>query len=91
MKSVVQANLDLLGKEAKITAMATVLAREAYFGVEVMSQCTAQGYGDKPGLPVAELMALKEEIRRLYPNYLNNSLVFEEKWAKCLESISQAC
>ena len=35
--------------------MASVLAREAYFGEEVMALCTAQGYGDKPGLPCAEL------------------------------------
>ena len=68
--------------------MAAVLAREAYFGEEVMARCTAQGYGDKPGLPAAELGAMKEEIRRLYPNYLNNN---EEKWTKCLESISSAC
>ena len=89
--SVVRANLDLLGKEGKITAMSTALAREAYYGKEVMAQCTAQGYGDKPGLPAAELGELKEEIRRLYPNYLNNNIIFEEKWSKCLESISSAC
>lgn len=46
VNSVVQANLDLLGQEEKITTMASVLAREAYFGEEVMAQCTAQGYGD---------------------------------------------
>ena len=91
VNSVVQANLDLLGQEAKITTMASVLAREAYFGEEVMAQCTAQGYGDKPGLPAGEMRELKEEIRKLYPNYLNNSLIFEEKWTKCQESISQAC
>lgn len=33
-------------------------------------------------------MALKDEICRLYPNYLNNTLVFEEKWSKCAESMS---
>ena len=49
--SVVQANIDLLGHEAKIPTMARILAREAYFGEEVMAQCTAQGYADKPGLP----------------------------------------
>ena len=48
--SVVRANLDLLGKEGKLTAMASVHAREAYFGEEVMAQCTARGYGYKPGL-----------------------------------------
>ena len=34
---------------------------------------------------------LKEELRKLYPNYLNNNLIFEEKKTKCQESISQAC
>ena len=77
MNSVVQANLDLLGKEAKITAMATVLAREAYFGVEVMSQCTAQGYGDKPGLPVAELMALK--VSGEYKSSMQENTIEESK------------
>ena len=43
MNSVVQANLDLLGSEARITITASVLAREAYFGEKVMAQCTAQG------------------------------------------------
>ena len=82
--SVVQANLVLLGQEAKITTMASVLAREAHFGEEVMAQCTAQGYGNKPGLPATEM-----KVRKLYPSY--PSLVFEEKWTKCQESISQAC
>lgn len=31
MSSVVQANLDLLGQEVKITTMANILAQEAYF------------------------------------------------------------
>jgi hypothetical protein len=91
MSSVVEANLDLLAQEAKIPTMASVLAREVYFGEEVMAQCTAQGYGNKPGLPAAEMQELKGEMRKLYPNYLSNSLVFEEKWTKCQESISQAC
>ena len=71
--------------------MALVLAREAYFGESVLAQCTPQGYADKPELPLDELMALKEELRKLYPNYWNNPLAFEERWLKCLETISQAC
>lgn len=54
-----------------------------------MSQCTAKGYGDKPGLPMNELMALKEEMHKLYPNYWNNPVGFEDKWNKCSETISQ--
>ena len=56
-----------------------------------MSKCTAKGYGDKPGLSITELMELKEEIRKHYPNYWNNNEAFEEKWSKCLEVISAAC
>jgi hypothetical protein len=73
VSSVVQVNIDLLGVESKIITMASVLAREAYFGEEVMARCTAQRYGDKPGLPCAEM---KEETHALYPNYLSNRLVF---------------
>ena len=78
MSDVVQANSDLLGKEGKMGTMAVLLARESFFGEEVMYKCTAKGYGDKPGLPMAELMALKEELRKLYPNYCNNNIIFEE-------------
>ena len=56
-----------------------------------MAQCTTKGHGGKPGLPHKELMSLKEEIRKLYPNYWNSPLVFEEKWGKCFEQISQVC
>ena len=37
VSSVVQANVDLLGVESKIITMASILAREAYFGEEVMA------------------------------------------------------
>ena len=75
-------------------ALAVALTREAFFGKEVMSKCTARGYADnsdKPGLPIAELMELKEEVRKHYPNYWNNNVAFEEKWNKCLKSVSAAC
>ena len=56
-----------------------------------MVQCTAQGYGNTPGLPHKELMELKDELRRLFPIYRNNPCAFEEQWSKSLTSISQAC
>lgn len=37
VNSVVQANLDLLGQEAKIPIMARILARDVYFGEQVMA------------------------------------------------------
>lgn len=66
--------------------MALALAREAFFGEEVMIQCTVQGWGDTPGLPHKELMGLKEELRKLYPIYWNNPLAFEEQSAKLANS-----
>lgn len=46
-----------------MTTLAVVLARESYYGEEVMGQCTAKGHGDRPGLPFDELMELKSAIR----------------------------
>ena len=69
--------------------MAVMLAREAYFGEDVMRQCMAKGYGKKPGLPLAELMQLKEELRRLYPHYIHSPAEFEGKWVKVCDSLSQ--
>ena len=67
-----------------MTTLAVALAREAFFGEEVMAQCTAKGYGGKPGLPEQELMALKDDIRRLFPDYWNSPLVFEENGTNAL-------
>ena len=56
-----------------------------------MVQCTAQGHGDKPGLPITELMLLKDEIRKTLPQYWNAPQEIELLWSKCTDSISQAC
>ena len=73
MSDVVKDNADLLQNEGKMTTMVVVLAREAFFGEEVMLQCTTKGYGELPGLPLAELMQLKE-IRKLYiPSFRDQS------------------
>ena len=71
--------------------MAGILAKEVFFGEEVMLQCTTKGYGDKPGLPTVELMELKEEMRRLYPYFMHSPAEFEEKWVKICDALSQAC
>ena len=88
---VVKNNADLLRKEGKMGTMAVVLAREAFFGEDVMRQCTTKGYGDKPGLPLTELMQLKEELRNLYPHFMTSQAEFEEKWVKICDALSQAC
>ena len=82
---------DLVGKDGQIRSMALAPARDAFFGEEVMIRCTAQGWGDTPGLPHKELMEFKDKLRKLYPSYWNNAPAFEEQWSNCLSSISQAC
>ena len=89
--TVVEANKKLLESDSTIGTFALTLARDAFFGEDVMVRCTTYGYGDTPGLPVAELNQLKEEVRRHYPKYWNSPQEFELKWTKCTESISQAC
>ena len=90
MNTVINKYGDVVGKNSQIRRMALALARDAFFGEEVMVQCTAQCWGDTPGLPHKELMELKEELRKLYPSYWNNAPAFEEQWSNCLSSISQA-
>ena len=85
---VIKDSADLLRKDGKMGTMAVVLAREAYFGEDVMRQCAVKGYGEKPGLPLAELMQLKEELCRLYPHFLRSPAEFE---VNVCDSLSQAC
>ena len=81
----------LVGKEEKNGELACKLAHEAFFGEEVMMKCTANGYGDRPGLPQAELLELKAIIRNHSPQYWSSPHGFEILWCKCLEAISQGC
>ena len=88
---IIKNNSDLVGKDGKVTSLALILARECFFGEDVMIQCTPQGGSDKPGLPHAELMQLKEEIRKTFPQYWNAPQEIEYLWVKCIGSIGQAC
>ena len=71
VSDVVKENTDLL-RRRKMGTMAVALVREAFFGKDVMRQCTAKGYGEKPGLPLTELMELKEEMCKLYLHFLHS-------------------
>ena len=88
---IIKNNSDLVGKDGRVTTLALILARECFFGEDVMIQCTPQGGSDKPGLPYAELMQLKEEIRKTFPQYWNVPQEIEWLWTRCLASIGQAC
>ena len=90
-QDVLNKNSNLASQVGKMTILAVVLAREAFFGGQVMGQCTAKGHGDKPALPHQELMELKDVIKGAYLQYWNLPHVFESQWNKCADQISQAC
>ena len=90
-QDVLNENSHLASQVGKMTTLAVVLAREAFFGDQVMGQCTAKGHGDRPALPHQELMELKDVIKGAYPQYWNSPHAFESQWNKCTDQISQAC
>jgi hypothetical protein len=77
--------------ECKIGTLATKLAKEGFFGDDVLAQCTVSGERDYPGLPVEELMQLKHAVYMQFPQYWNSPQEFEPLWTKCKASIGQAC
>ena len=91
LATVLKANKHLMNSDSKMTTFALNLARDAFFGEDVMIQCTTHGYGETPGLPLAELLQLKEEVRQHYPKYWTSPQEFELKWKTCTEAISQGC
>ena len=48
--------------ESRIGTLAVKLAKDAYFGEDVMVQCTVAGERDLPGLPLDELHQLKQAL-----------------------------
>ena len=77
--------------ESKAGILAVRLAREVYFGTQVMSRCTVSGLRDLPGLPVAELSELKHTVFLQFPQFWQNAVEFEPLWSKCCDAINQSC
>ena len=72
-----------------MSRLAVKLARESYFGENVLGMCTPQGRSEQDKLPREPLLDLKLYLVRLFPT-LNNA-EFEGYWKVCLTSIGQAC
>ena len=67
------------------------LAKDAFFGEEVMARCTVAGERELPGLPTDELQRLKHTIFMLFPEFWNSPQEFEPQWKVCTDAIGQAC
>ena len=77
--------------ESKVGTLSVKLARQAFFGDDVLKRCTVHGVREFPGLPCTELRQLKETIFQLFPQFWKNPAEFESVWCTCVESIGQAC
>ena len=56
------------------------LAKEAFFGEDVLARCTVSGYRDLPALPLLELNGLKQALFNQFPNYWHTPEEFERVW-----------
>ena len=81
-----------LRKDHTIGKLAVKLAKESFFGDEVLVKCTVMGCRSFPALPTKELNDLKQTVFSLYPRYWSNPIEFESKiWSQCVNSIGQLC
>ena len=76
----------------KIPTLSVRLAKESFFGKEIMKLCTVRGTGSLHPLPVAELTQLKQFLMNIcVPRLTPTKIEFESLWKSCTESIGQAC
>ncbi len=88
--SVVRKYCNLKGR-SKAGLLAVKLAKEAFFGEDVMIRCTVSGKRQLPALPFAELNQLKQRLFLQFSEFWNNPAEFEETWAICVDAINQSC
>ena len=77
--------------ESKAGILAVRLAREVYFGTQVMSRCTVSGLHELPGLPIEELSELKHTVFLQFPQFWQKAVEFEPLWSKCCDAINLSC
>ena len=80
-----------LRSPSNVGTLAALLAREAYFGEDVLAKCTVAGDRDLPGLPIAELQELKQTLFFQFPDYWRLPHEFEPLWSTSTTSIGQLC
>ena len=59
---------------SKAGSLCVKLAREAFFGQDILQQCTVRGCRDLPALPEEELRSLKQVLFQQYPQFQNLNL-----------------
>ena len=84
------ANYHTFRGESKAGKLAVRLAKESFFGEDVLAKCTVGGHQGLPALPVDELNELKQTMFLEFPNYRPTSQEFEGVWSSITEAIGQA-
>ena len=84
-------NYPKLRSPSRVGTLATKLARESFFGEEVLAKCTVAGDRDLPALPAAELHQLKQTLLMQFPDYWRSPHEFEPLWKTSTESVGQLC
>ena len=74
---------------AKVSTLAVKLARDAFYGDDVLSKCTVAGEREFFALPVEELKELKTLVFQQCMGL--TSTEFEAVWKDCVQAIGQAC
>ena len=80
-----------LQTDAKMGVLGVKLAREAFFGDDILKRCTPRGWQDLPALPQGQLFALKTTLWNQFPRYWSCPEAFEKKWVTVQEAVAQAC
>ena len=80
-----------LRSPSSVGTLAAKLAREAFFGEQVLAKCTVAGDRDLPGPPVQELQQLKQTLLAQFPEYWRSRYEFEPFWKTSSDSIWQLC
>ena len=90
VREVLEENVKLQ-TESSAGTLCQKLAKDAFFGRDVMRKCTPGGNRQYPALPQEELYELKKAMFQLFPRFHTCPGSFEPVWKKCLTSIEQAC
>lgn len=71
--------------------LAAKLARESFFGAQVMARSTVYGNKGMAPLDQAKVAELKNVLFCLFPQYTCTPHLFEPVWKKCIDALNHAC
>ena len=78
-----QRNYDYIALRYVAFILSPTVARESFFGNDLLHQCTAMGTIEFPALPQDQLLEMKQFVEGIVPTV--SLPVFEDIWQKCVE------